>query len=98
MKHIIFILLTILLFCGSVYGNPAIDALEKEMKSLYTGYTFKSIEDLKRYDKLREIRDSLVRQDKNNEIVKEWFEHQELQAQQPCESMFRQECEGGVKI
>jgi hypothetical protein len=74
--------------CGTVYSNPAIDALEQEMDKIRPNIT-KSVEDLKHYSKLREIRDSMRQQERNQEVIRQWEEDQK---NLPCKSMYRQVC------
>jgi len=98
MKSVIcIILLTLLVTCGIVYGNPAIDALEQEMELIYPDIG-SDMEVLEKYSKLREIRNSMVRQERDNEVVREWLEYQKAENEKPCISMFRQDCKGGVRI
>ena len=85
MKHIILTILTTLLLCGTVYGNPAIEALEDEMDLIRPDIS-QSVELLKQYSKLREIRESLLRQQKNDEVIRQW--EKEL-LEEPCDSLFR---------
>ncbi len=98
MKSVIYIiLLTLFCSCGTIYGNPAIDALEQEMELLHPEIG-SDMEKLERYSKLREIHRSMTQQEKDNQIVKEWVEYQERLDNEPCKSMFRQDCKGGVRI
>ena len=82
MKHIIFTILTILLFCGSVYGNPAIEALEDEIKRLEQLH---DINDFERHWKLKEILESLKTQERDREIIKEW---EDFMKESPCDTIF----------
>ncbi len=91
---IITILLTMVATCGTVYSNPAMDALRNEMEGLRP-LNEKSVDDLKRFNKLREILQSMERQSKNNEVIRQWEQEQK---EEPCISMYRDECENGVRI
>ena len=85
MKHIIFTILTILLLCGSVYGNPAIEALRNELEIIRPTLNDKGVEELKRFNKLREILRSLEQQEKDNKVIRQW----ELeQKDSPCDTIF----------
>lgn len=86
MKKVIFtVILTLLVTCGSVYSNPAIDALEQEIDTLRQDLPNIGIEGLIRMNKLREILHSLQRQEKDAEVIREW---EESQKDRPCNKIF----------
>lgn len=85
MKKVIFIIiLTLFTTCGSVYSNPAIDALEDELEYLRSELPNLPIEGLIRMNKLREILQSMKRQERDNEVLREW---EKEQRDRPCEHL-----------
>ncbi len=91
------ILLTLLMMCGNVYSNSAMDALRSEMDALRP-LAEQSMENLERFAKFREILQSMERQEKDNETIRQWDEYQSGLEEEPCENMYRKECENGVMI
>jgi hypothetical protein len=91
MKKVVFtILLTLFCSCVTVNANPAIDALEQEIEYLRQNLHEKSVEDLVRLNKLRDILHSMKQQEKDNKVIHEWEEYQK---NRPCESLDRETLE-----
>jgi hypothetical protein len=82
-KHLLIILLTVLIPCGSVIANPAIDALERQIEELQKE---PKIEDFEKFWKLNDILKSMKRQEKSNQAIQEWMKSQE---QEVCTSLDR---------
>ena len=62
------------LTCGNVYGNKAIDAIEQELEQLRPTLHLRGIDELKRFNKLREILKDLKQQEKDRETIRQWEE------------------------
>jgi len=92
MRLILIFILTIIPICSNVYADGALEALEEALEEEQTELHMKSIDELKRFDRLRKILRSMKQQERDNEVIKEWETHRN---ESPCDSIFRDgfECE-----
>ena len=77
------ILLTIMVFCGSVYGNPAIEALKGEIQQMEENI---DINDFERHWKLNHILEEMVLREKYKDLLEQWEADQK---DAPCDSIHR---------
>ncbi len=84
MKTIIYgIILTLLVTCGSVLGNPAIEALRSEIQQMEENI---DINDFERHWKLNHILEEMVLREQNKELLEQWEADQK---DVPCDSIHK---------